>query len=196
MLTDGEQLLAGVTVGVDARVTVAEGELEQRAFERQRGAQFVGGVRDELTLGIEGRLESGQQSVEGGPELLELVVRPFESESAVEVASGDLAGGVCSRPGGPRATTRVRGGAPPAAVVRPAGESVPVRLPRLRVGRARGLGNRRRAMSRWELRRGDPGERTPFAGSPGLRSITDRSRLPASGEGQGGRTSVACDRSA
>ncbi len=91
LLADGEQLLAGVAERGDARVGVAERELEQRAFERERGAQLVGGVRDELPLRVEGRLQAGEQSVEGGAELLELVVRPFERKPAMEVAGGDLA---------------------------------------------------------------------------------------------------------
>ncbi len=97
LLADGEQLLAGVPVGVDARVGVAERELEQGAFERERGAQFVRGVGDELPLRVEGRFETCEQSIERGAELLELVVGPLESEPAVEVAGGDLASGVGDR---------------------------------------------------------------------------------------------------
>ena len=78
-------------------VGVAEGELEQGALEREGGAQLVGGVGDELPLRVEGGLEAGEQSVEGGAELLELVVGPLEGEPAVEVARGDVAGGVGDR---------------------------------------------------------------------------------------------------
>ena len=97
LLADGEELLARVPVGVDARVGIAEGELEQGALEREGGAQLVRGVGDELSLRLEGRLEAGEQSVDGGAELLELVVGPFEVEPAVEVAGGDVAGGLGDR---------------------------------------------------------------------------------------------------
>ena len=94
LLADGEELLAGVPVGVDAGVGIAEGELEQGALEGERGAQLVGGVGDELSLRLEGGFEPAEQSVDGGAELLELVVGSFEVEPAVEVAGGDVAGGV------------------------------------------------------------------------------------------------------
>ena len=94
LLADGEQLLAGVPVGLDAGVGIAERELEQGALERERGAQLVRRVGDELSLRVEGRFEAAEQSVEGGAELLELVVGAFEVEPAVEVAGGDLARGV------------------------------------------------------------------------------------------------------
>ena len=97
LLADGEQLLAGVPVGLDAGVGIAERELEQGALERERGAQLVRGVGDELSLRLEGRFEPAEQSVDGGAELLELVVGPVEVEPAVEVAGGDLAGGVGDR---------------------------------------------------------------------------------------------------
>ena len=74
LLADGEELLARVPVGVDAGVRVAERELEQGALERERGAQLVRGVGDELSLRLEGGLEAGEQSVDGAAELLELVV--------------------------------------------------------------------------------------------------------------------------
>ncbi len=94
LLADREQLLAGVPVGLDAGVRIAESELEQRALERERRAQLVGGVGDELSLRLEGGLEPCEQSVDGRAELLELVVGSLERETAVEVAGGDLAGGV------------------------------------------------------------------------------------------------------
>src|SRR5262249_38712241 len=49
LLADGQELLAGVPVGVDAGLGIAEGELEQRALERERGAQLVGRVGNELS---------------------------------------------------------------------------------------------------------------------------------------------------
>ena len=93
LFADGEELLAGVPVGVDAGVGIAERELEQGALEGERGAQFVGGVGDELSLCLEGGFEPAEQSVDGVAELLELVVGPFEVEPAVEVAGGDVACG-------------------------------------------------------------------------------------------------------
>ena len=66
LLADGEQLLAGVPVATSMLgVGVAERELEQGALERERGAQLVGGVGDELPLRVERRLETGEQPVEG-----------------------------------------------------------------------------------------------------------------------------------
>ena len=97
LLADGEQLLAGVPVGLDARVRVAERELEQSALERERRAQLVRRVGDELSLRLEGRFEAAEQSVDGVSELPELVVRPREVEPAVKAARGDLAGGLGDR---------------------------------------------------------------------------------------------------
>ena len=98
LFADGEQLLARVPVGVDARVRVAQRELEQRSLERERRAQLVRGVGDELSLRVEGGLEPGEQAVDGVAEPFELVVRPLQGEPAMEVAGGDVPRGVGDRP--------------------------------------------------------------------------------------------------
>ena len=64
LLADGKQLLARVPVGLDAGVRIAQRELEQGALERERRAQLVRRVGDELPLRIEGRLEAAEQSID------------------------------------------------------------------------------------------------------------------------------------
>ena len=55
-------------------------------------------VRNELPLRVERRLEAREKLVEGGAELLQLVVRAVEGEPPVQVAGGDLARCVRDRP--------------------------------------------------------------------------------------------------
>ena len=43
---------------------IAEGDLEQGPLERERGAQLVRGIGDELSLRLEGGFEPGEQFVE------------------------------------------------------------------------------------------------------------------------------------
>ena len=92
-----EHAPAGLAQVVDGRVGVGERDLDQRALERERGAQLVRGVRDELALRVEGGFEPLEQSVEGVAELLELVVGTVEGEAPVQVARRDLARGVGDR---------------------------------------------------------------------------------------------------
>ena len=53
------------------------------------GAELVGGVGDELALGLERGLEPGEQAVEGVPEFLELVVGALEREAFIQARRGD-----------------------------------------------------------------------------------------------------------
>jgi hypothetical protein len=59
-------------------------------LQGERGAQLVGGVRDELPLRLEGGFQALEQIVQRGTEPAQLVV----GEPAVEIACGDSAGGV------------------------------------------------------------------------------------------------------
>jgi hypothetical protein len=60
--------------GVDGGVGVGERDLGQDPLAGQRGAQLVGDVGSELTLGVESGLEAGEQSVEGVGQVLEFVI--------------------------------------------------------------------------------------------------------------------------
>ena len=70
----------------DAGVRVTQRDLDQGPLPRERCAQLVRGVRDELPLGREGSLEPGEQPVERLPELGELVIGAVEREPLVQVA--------------------------------------------------------------------------------------------------------------
>ena len=74
-------------------VGVRQRDLHQRLEPRQRGAQLVRGVGDELALGVEGRVEPREQPVEGVSELLELVVGPVEREPLMQVRRRYVTGG-------------------------------------------------------------------------------------------------------
>ena len=89
-LAHREHLLAGRPERRGVGVGVAERKLEQRPLKRQRRPQLVRGIGDELALRPESTLEPFEQVVERGAELLELVVRPTESEAAVQAGGGDL----------------------------------------------------------------------------------------------------------
>ena len=86
-------LLAGGSERVEGDVGVGQSYLEEGLAEHERGAQFVGGVGDEASLGVERRFEAGEQPVDGVAEILELVVGAGEREALVQVALGDLTGG-------------------------------------------------------------------------------------------------------
>ena len=74
---DRQHLLAQVCAErVDVCVRIGERDLDQCALERERGAQLVRGVGDELPLRVERGLEAREQLVEGVPELSDLVVGP------------------------------------------------------------------------------------------------------------------------
>ena len=88
-----EHLPASHAQCIEGEVGVGEGDLKQRATQGKWRAQLVRGVRDELTLRFEGRLESAEQFVEGVTELLELVIGTLEGEALVQVRSRDRACG-------------------------------------------------------------------------------------------------------
>ena len=86
-------VLAGGSERVEGDVRVGQGYLEEGLAEHERGTQLVGGVGDEAALGVERRVEAGEQPVDGVAEVLELVVGAGECEPLVQVALGDLTGG-------------------------------------------------------------------------------------------------------
>jgi len=75
-----EEFLAGGAPLLDGCAGVAQRYLQQGAVEGERGAQFVGGVGDEVPLGGEGGFQAGQQVVEGAGEFFELIVGPGQGE--------------------------------------------------------------------------------------------------------------------
>ena len=70
--------LAVVSVGILA------GHIEQRLRDRQRGAQFVGGVGRESLLFGDVRFEPGEHGVEGVGELAELISAARQPDSVGE----------------------------------------------------------------------------------------------------------------
>lgn len=90
---ESEGLLTGRAQGVGAGIGVGEGDLQQGAQAGERGAQLVGGVGDEVALGVEGGLQAGEQVVGRVAELGQLVRGLAESKSPVEVSGGDDCGG-------------------------------------------------------------------------------------------------------
>ena len=71
-------------------VRIVAGDVEKCLRDRQRGAQFVGGVGCESLLFGDVCLEPREEAVEGVGEILELVAGPREREALVQVALGDL----------------------------------------------------------------------------------------------------------
>jgi len=88
-----DHLLAGGPERVERNGGVGQSYLQKGLAQHQRGAQFVGGVGDEPSLGVERHLEAGEKPVDGVAEVPELVVRAGERETLVQVALGDLTGG-------------------------------------------------------------------------------------------------------
>ena len=87
-----QQFLAGGSEPIGARVRVGERDLDQRALERQRGAELVCGVCDEAALGGERALQPREQLVDRVAELLELVVGTGERQPLVQIARRDRPG--------------------------------------------------------------------------------------------------------
>ena len=89
----GKHLFCGGAPFGVARVRIVERNLEEIALGGEGGAQFMGGVGDEVLLGIKGTFESREEAVEGVAELLELVLRAGEGQTFVEAGRGDPPGG-------------------------------------------------------------------------------------------------------
>ena len=71
-------------------VRIVAGDVEEGLRDRQRGAQFVGGVGGESLLFGDVGFEPREEAVDGVGEILQLVAGPREREALVEVALGDL----------------------------------------------------------------------------------------------------------
>ena len=63
-------------------VGVGEHDIEIRADDGERVPELMAGLVDEVPLVLERLVESGEHVVEGVGELLQLVVRPFEFDTA------------------------------------------------------------------------------------------------------------------
>jgi hypothetical protein len=90
LLADREHPLTGGAQRSGGGVWIGQADLEDRALQRQRRAQLVRGVGDELALRGERGLEPLEQLVEGVAELAQLVVGPVEREALVQVGRGEL----------------------------------------------------------------------------------------------------------
>jgi hypothetical protein len=78
---------------LDGGTGVGEGDLADNPLARQRGAQFMRGVGDELALGGKGGLQACQQTIDGVGEFGELVAGAGEGQPLAQAGGGDLAGG-------------------------------------------------------------------------------------------------------
>jgi hypothetical protein len=94
LIAGGEHLLGGGTPGGGRGVRVIEGNLEEGASGGQGGAQLVGGVGDEVPLGLEGGVEPREEAVEGVPEFLELVFYAVSQHWLVQIPAVALYGGL------------------------------------------------------------------------------------------------------
>src|ERR1700722_403026 len=87
----GEDFPRGGLPPVDRRVGIVEGHLEKGALKRQWRSELVGSVRDEVSLGFEGGVETSKQIVERVTEFPQLILGTLECEALVQVGRGDLA---------------------------------------------------------------------------------------------------------
>jgi hypothetical protein len=85
-----QDLVAGGAQGVDARRRVAQRHLQHRPLGRQRGAQLVGRVGDEMPLRLERGLQPREQVVEGLAEPAELVIAIPSPQPPAQVRGGDV----------------------------------------------------------------------------------------------------------
>ena len=92
LIAGGEHLQGGGAPGRGRRAGVVERNLEEGALGRQGGPQLMGGVGDEVPLGLEGGFEPREEAVEGIPEFLELVFRAVEGKAFVQAGGGDPPG--------------------------------------------------------------------------------------------------------
>jgi len=88
-----DHVVAGGFEGVQGERRVGQRDLQERLGEHDRGAQLVGGVGHEASLGVEGRFQAAEQSVDGVAEVFELVTGSLEGEAFVEGTFGDPSGG-------------------------------------------------------------------------------------------------------
>ena len=98
---ESEGLLAGRAQGIGVGVGVGEGDFEEGSQTREGGAQLVGGVGDEVPLGVEGGFKAGEEVVEDVAQFGQLVGGLAEVEALVEVPGGDGPGGGGDGPQGP-----------------------------------------------------------------------------------------------
>ena len=78
-------------------VGIVEHDVDGRAHDRERGAQFVGCVGDETLLALEGGLELVEHLVEGFGQFVEFVAGTAQRNSRRQVAFRGSAGG-CGDP--------------------------------------------------------------------------------------------------
>ena len=81
----GQHPLAGAPQGRDGGLRVGQRHLRHGALPRQRGAQFVRGVGDELALGAERRFQAAEQAVEGSPSSLSSSSGPVMARRALRL---------------------------------------------------------------------------------------------------------------
>ena len=93
ILADVDNLLAGGSKRIEGDVWISQSYLEERLAEHEGSAQFMGGVGNEASLGVEGILEAGEKPIDGVAEVFELVVGARECETLVEVVLGDITSG-------------------------------------------------------------------------------------------------------
>ncbi len=77
---------------LDVWIGVGEGDFEEGSVPGEGGAQLVGGVGDEVPLGLERGLQPAEEVVEGAAELGEFVIGP-RGEATMQVGGGDFPGG-------------------------------------------------------------------------------------------------------
>jgi hypothetical protein len=101
-----QDLVAGGAQGVDAGLRVAESHLQYGPLGRQRGAQLVSRVGDEMPLRLERGLKPREQVVEGLAEPAELVIAVPGPQPAAQVGGRDIARGRDDRPQRPQQAPR------------------------------------------------------------------------------------------
>jgi hypothetical protein len=79
LVAGGEQVLGSGSPRFCVGVGVVERDLQHGAFGGEWSTEFVGGVRDEVSLRLEGGVETSEEVVEGVPQFLELVLRPVRA---------------------------------------------------------------------------------------------------------------------
>jgi hypothetical protein len=89
----GEYFPGGGAPRLGGGAGVVESDLQHGALSGDGGAQLVGGVGDEVSLGLEGGFEACEQVIKGVAESPELVGRAVQAEAFVQVAGRDPAGG-------------------------------------------------------------------------------------------------------